>query len=343
MSKKLDNALAASFSTRRDPEKLARDMESTPFAQLAARMPDPSMVPIGQIVRSPFQSRVDMPRDEAPIDEDYIADLAASIEHDSLLNPIIVRELAPGTPIPPERVLPYYGKASPGEPASNGLPYYGQLNLDAPIYELIAGENRVFAHMYLGRDVVSAKVLRIGDIEAARALTVDNLVRKGMTDWELYLHMVMLRRVGAANTQRELAPLLGCSRGKVAMLECYGRLPVRVQEMLGKKPTLIGANQVQMLATKGFLENNPEAVTEAVEKVAEDKISQTGMVGFIERRLRTASESDRREYALTLGRAKVRIVSAGGETRITGDVDAETLLNLLQQNLERLIKPADAE
>jgi ParB-like chromosome segregation protein Spo0J len=321
---------------RRDPVKHAAEMAATPFAQLAAQVKEQTMLPIAQIVRSPYQSRVDaQPQTVSPDAEDYIADLAATIERDGLLNPILVRQLPAGTEVTPDMTLPYYGSRVGDDDA---LPYYGSLDPAQPIYELVAGENRVLAHMFLRRGAVPGKVLRLGDVDAARALTIDNLVRKGMTDWELYLHLVMLRKVGAATSQRECAALLGCSRGKVAMLECYGRLPARVREMLATKPDLLGANQVQALASNKYLEEHPNAVVEAAEMVAAGKIGQSGMVGFIARRVRAEPPSDRRAYQLSIGKAKVRVVSKDGETRITGDVDGDALREVLQSHLERLIR-----
>jgi ParB family chromosome partitioning protein len=325
MAKNQDAALLASMSNRRDPVKLARDMEETPFAHLAAQVKDPIAIPITNIYMSPFQSRVESPRDGDEPDEDYLTDLAATIEREGLLNPILVRVLESNTPISPKkRVL-----------ESNTPP------VDGLRYELIAGENRVKAHIRLGREVVPAKVLRLTDIEAARALTVDNLVRKPMTDWELYLHIGMLRAVGAASTQKELGALLNCSRIKVVQLECFGKLPARAQALLNERPALVGANQVYELSKSGFLESNPAAVAEAVEKVSEGKINQTGMVSFVQRKVKDRDESERREYQLTRGRSKVRVVSKNGETRITGDVDADALREVLQQHLDRLLRRED--
>lgn len=322
MSKKQDEALLASMSARRDPVKHAADMAATPFAQLAAQVKEQTMIPIASIFTSPFQSRVDAQPEGTEEDEDYLANLAATIERDGLLNPVLVRVSESDTG---------FSRKKRVSESDTPLP-------EGPHYELIAGENRVRAHILLGRDVIPAKVLRLSDVEAARALTVDNLVRRAMTDWELYLHVVMLKEVGAATTQKELAGLLGCARSKVGMLECFGRLPQRVRELLADKPGLLGATQVQALAAKGFLEEHPDAVADAVEKVAEGKIGQTGMVGFIERRVRAEPPSDRREYQLSIGKQKVRVVSKDGETRITGDVDSDALREVLQSHLERLIR-----
>lgn len=345
MSKRNDAALLASLSSRRDPAKLAADMVDTPMAQLAAQMKETTFIPLANIYTSPFQSRVIGSPEEEAAYEDYLRDLAATLKRESMLNPIIVRELE--SPRPGQKRLVEVGL--PGGVLESNTPEKGNGALldsntppvDGPLYELIGGENRGKAHILMGADRIQAKVLRLTDVAAARSLTADNLVRRPMTDWELYLHVVMLRSVGAASTQGELAALLCCSRPKVVQLESFGRLPERVHQLLGQRPSLLGASQVQALNAKGFLEGHADAVVEAVEKVAEGKISQSGMVGFIERRLRSVGVAERREYSLTLGRSKVRIVSKDGETRITGDVDADALRDVLQQHLDRLIKRQD--
>jgi len=333
MAKKLDEALMASMSSRRDPVKLAADMATTPFAQLAAQVKEATPIPLGSIYVSPFQRRVNAAGavDEAP--DDYLADLAATIEREGLLNPIIVRAL--------DSSVDFSNKGRALD-SSVAVP-------DGLRYELIAGENRVKAFGRLGRETIPGKVLHLTDIEAARVLTVDNLVRKGMTDWELYLHIVMLRDVGAATTQPEIAALLGCSRQKVGQLECYGKLPARVKVILGKNPGLLGATQVQALSIRRFLDEHQDAVVEAVEAVAAQRIRQSEMVSFIERKLRTPtatttrSTSDRPDCQLTFGRARVKVVTKGGETRISGDVDIDALRALLEEHLARLVKQPDAD
>lgn len=343
MAKNQDAALLASMSNRRDPVKLARDMEDTPFAHLAAQVKDQTMIPITNIYVSPFQRRVEPVSEVSEEDETYLTNLAATIERDGLLNPILVRVLDSSTDFSrKKRVLDSStGDSDVDENAKKRVLESSTPIVDGPCYELIAGEHRVRAFNLLGRDAIPAKVLQLSNVEAARALTIDNLVKRGMTDWELYLHIVMLKEEGAASTQKELAGLLSCSRAKVSQLECYARLPVRAKEILNARPALLGASQVQALASNGFLDQHPDAVVEAVEKVAEGKIGQTGMVGFIERRVREEPQSDRREYQLQIGKAKVRVVSKDGETRITGDVDSDALRDVLQQHLERLIRRED--
>jgi ParB family chromosome partitioning protein len=298
VAKKNDDALVLSMSTRRDPVKLATDMEATPFGQLAAQVKESVLIPLSRIRSSPFQSRAGAPEE----DEEYLADLAATIEREGLLNPILVRLLE-----------------------SNNL-------VSEPEFELVAGENRVAAHKLLGRDMIAAKVLRLTDVEAARALTAENLVRKPMTDWELYLHIVMLRQAGAAAHPKELAGLLCCSRAKVMMLECFGKLPPRVQEILAQKPKLLGASQVYDLSNAGFLEKFPDAVSDAVEKVADGKIKQSGMVTYIERKIDRPLVPFRKEVKID-GPHKIRIVATADETRVVGRIDFEKLQRLIEENI----------
>ena len=75
MAKKDDAALMASMSSRRDPVKLARDMEETPFAHLAAQVKEQTMIAIASIFVSPFQSRVDAQATVSEDEDDYLTRL----------------------------------------------------------------------------------------------------------------------------------------------------------------------------------------------------------------------------------------------------------------------------
>jgi hypothetical protein len=90
----------------------------------------------------------------------------------------------------------------------------------------------------------------------------------------------LLREAGAAATHKELAALLGGSRSKVGQLECYGRLPPSVAEIVNKKLALLGANRVQALSIKGFLEDHPDVAIAAVQRVANGHLRQPGMVSW---------------------------------------------------------------
>ncbi|WP_320534381.1 ParB/RepB/Spo0J family partition protein [Robbsia andropogonis] len=346
MATKQDKALQESMSRRRDPALSRAQMEGTPFGEFAAQVKDTLLIPIESIYVSPFQSRIER-TEETTEDDDRIADLVATIEREGLLNPVLVRIVLPGseTAATGRRLLdivksegkrlPQCGTSDESAECHTVAPNCG--DPASPQYELIAGEGRTRAHIILGRKTIPAKVLRMTDIEAARALTVDNLVRRSMTDWELYRHIQMLRSTGAATTQKELGSMLGCSRAMVYKLEAFGRLPAAVHAILNKRPALLGASQITDLHTKGLIDANPDAVIEAVEKVAEGKILQSGMVSYIERKLSPPTKTVRREFQLTQGKAKIKIVLQDGEARITGDVDEDELHALLQQNINRLL------
>ena len=341
MVSKQNKALEEAMKLRRRPAVIEDQMSGSMFGEMAAQVRETIMVSVGQIYVSQFQSRIN-PDEEVPEDDDRIKDLVASIEQDGLLNPILLRELPPIYELDAVRLVDLAeeieGNVSNPTDRADGVVWRPSIVTDGPRYELIAGEGRVRAHLLLKRSTIPAKILKLTDAQAARALTVDNLVHRPLSDYELYLHIKMLRRTGAANTQKELALVLGCSRIKVTHLECFAKVPARVSEILSRKPGLLGANQIYELSRSGHLETNPEAVVEAVERVAEKKINQTGMIGYIQRRVKETVPQEKREYQLTVGNARMKVVSKGTETKITGDVDVDALREILQRHLETILK-----
>ena len=102
-------------------------------------------IPVEKIVPSPFQPRIHF-------DEKLILDLASSIEHLGVIQPIVVRE-------------------------KNGL------------YELIAGERRLEAVKFLKREKIPAIIKNVSDLDAFRIAVSENLKGKTLTQLKLRVQL----------------------------------------------------------------------------------------------------------------------------------------------------------
>lgn len=128
-------------------------------------------VDVSEIDRSPYQAR-------RVFREDELADLAASVAREGLLQPIVLRRRRGGR------------------------------------YELVAGERRWLSFKRLGRDRIPSLVRDIDDVTAHLLGQVENDARADISAWERARGLVELRdhiaaARGAVPSQRELAEFRG--------------------------------------------------------------------------------------------------------------------------------------
>jgi len=150
---------------------------------------------IDQVVPNPHQPR-------KVIDPEAIRDLAASIESEGLLQPIVVR------------------------PTNKG-------------YELIAGERRWRAHQYLEKPTILARLLDASDLSSASLSLIENLQREELNPVEEALGYQSL--VSDFNlTQAEVAERMGKSRTHITNLMRLLQLDGELKRLLADGELSVG-------------------------------------------------------------------------------------------------------
>ena len=123
-----------------------------------------------QIVPNPYQPR-------KTIHQESIKELAASIEAEGLLQPIVVRKILED-------------------------------------YQLIAGERRWRAHQFLGREKILARVMTTSEISSASLSLIENLQREGLNPIEESMgYHSLVNEFGL--TQAKVAERVGKSRSYI--------------------------------------------------------------------------------------------------------------------------------
>jgi ParB family chromosome partitioning protein len=145
----------------------------------------PREIPLDQIDPNPFQTRTH-------VNEDQLAELAASITANGVVQPILVR------------------------PQANGR------------FQLIAGERRWLASQLAGKDTIPAILRQVSDEQAMEITIVENLQRADLNPMEQARAFERLSREFHM-TQEQMAIRTGKDRATVANFLRLLRLPSSVQ------------------------------------------------------------------------------------------------------------------
>jgi ParB family chromosome partitioning protein len=145
----------------------------------------PREIPLDQIDRNPFQTR-------SAMDEEQLAELAASIVANGVVQPILVRPLAAGR------------------------------------FQLIAGERRWRASQLAGKATIPAILRQVSDEQAMEITIVENLQRADLNPMEQARAFERLSREFHM-TQEQMATRTGKDRATVANFLRLLRLPSTVQ------------------------------------------------------------------------------------------------------------------
>jgi ParB family chromosome partitioning protein len=309
MPSKLEQQMAEQVARRGGPAAGGAGLGGTVLGTMGREAGAAEMLKLSQLVRSRFQSR-------GKRDEVYLENLVESIRAEGLLDPIIVRPLPAGTEIAECYTI------TPPDPA-------------LPLYELVAGHHRVDAFGILGRDEIRGFVRHLSDAEAARALTSENTIRKGLGDWELYKHLVMLRKENAVASNVEAARVLNKNRTIVQMLDGFGELPQAVQDLLDDHPNLIGYNLAHKL--KSYCPRHANLVFDALVLLSQEKLTQASVPAWIEDKANPRARKPRKDMELGNG---VRLVVTSDGARVSGNLDYDRLHKLIETHLSELLVAA---
>ena len=163
-----------------------------PRAQAPAAVPAPEVeggrpreIPLDEIDRNPFQTRTQ-------VNEEQLAELAASITANGVVQPILVRPLANGR------------------------------------FQLIAGERRWRASQQAGKTTIPAILRQVSDEQAMEITIVENLQRADLNPMEQARAFERLAREFHM-TQEQMAQRTGKDRATVANFLRLLRLPATVQ------------------------------------------------------------------------------------------------------------------
>ena len=199
-------------------------------------------IPVDLIQRGKYQPRVEM-------DEAALGELALSIKAQGVMQPIVIRSIAPQK------------------------------------YEIIAGERRWRAAQIAGLDLIPAVIKSVGDEAAIAMSLIENIQRENLNPIEEALALKRLQDEFEL-TQQEVANAVGRSRTAVTNLMRLVGLHIDVQKMLqsGKLEmgharallTLPDLKQVEfarVVAQKGLSVRQTEAL---VRKVNFEDVSESG-------------------------------------------------------------------
>jgi len=157
----------------------------TPVSAADTEGGKPREIPLDQIDRNPFQTR-------SHVNEEQLAELAASITSNGVVQPVLVRPLANGR------------------------------------FQLIAGERRWRASQLAGKQTIPAILRQVSDEQAMEITIVENLQRADLNPMEQARAFDRLSREFHM-TQEQMAVRTGKDRASVANFLRLLRLPASVQ------------------------------------------------------------------------------------------------------------------
>ena len=192
--------LVGAISIEKKEQKEDHSAENLPGNKIASGTSSQLQeLPLNQVVPNPHQPR-------KVIDPQAVGELAASIQSEGLLQPIVVR------------------------PTANG-------------YELIAGERRWRAHQHLGREKILARVLEVSDLSSASLSLIENLQREELNPLEEAMGYQSLVS-DFSLTQQEVAERMGKSRSHVTNLMRLLQLDGELRRLLAEGELSVGHAKV---------------------------------------------------------------------------------------------------
>ena len=308
-SKSLDEVLAEAGATEWPIPSSPQPAHEAPSLLIKPREDSIVEIEIDLIQRSRFQVRT-------MGNEQYIAQLASSMQQSGQLSPIIVRPI--------------------------------DSDSKAARYEFIAGEHRAIAARRLGQTRIKCIIKPLSDKEAAAALTADNTVRKDIDDLDRYKHLRMLRDCNAVKTNREAAMLLKVDPSAITYLESFGLLKEETIRLLEEAASRVpnSANDLQpvrvgmaaVYSIRDLAKEVPDHVHAAFVKVCQERLPQNSIRQWIESCFRKPISCNARKMEIHRpGRLpiKLKVTDFGAALSFKG-VNIDKLYALLESNIDSL-------
>lgn len=214
-------------------------------------------------------------------------------------------------------------------------------------FELIAGHDRLESYKLSGMTSIPAVIRKMDDVQAARALAVDNLARTNLPDYIIYKQIRVLFDNGAVASNSAVAKLIGKNRVDVIRYLAFGDLPERVHDLLKLNPEFIGGNTADALKkirAEGGCDN---IMVEGCQKLFDGTIkTQQKMLDWVVGEILSSkqgadkkSRDTAKDFALTDDRGKplgkVEFNTAKGVVKISSkNLDLEKLQSLLREHLQ---------
>jgi len=187
------------------------------------------------------------------LDEYALAELAASIRAQGVLQPIVVRYISPEHPHP---VSPTAGETRVGHPAPQSQAKY----------QLIAGERRWLASKEAGKATIPALVRQVSNEQAMLLALIENIQREDLEPMELaHAFQQLSRQFGL--TQEQMAARTGKDRASVSNYLRMLKLPEEVQAAIGRGELSFGhAKELMSL-------EDPVVLSAAAQKMVKEHMS----------------------------------------------------------------------
>ncbi|EIP84547.1 ParB-like partition protein [Burkholderia humptydooensis MSMB43] len=232
--------------------------------------------------------------------EAKLTELAESIRESGLIEPIVVRKVVSG-------------------------------------YQIVAGERRWRAHKMIGKEAIKAVIADVSDGDMAVLALVENVVRDGLTDYEIARSI--------RNTEKEfpnrkrMAEALGISRSEFYRYLAFGDLPEFVIKDLDLQPRLLGAHAAEDVVA--VLRNSEgrafEIAGELWAQVVAGELDQTKLANAIKLAIendgKAGAVSDRTIEKIFAGKSQ-----AGSITRDAGNFTVKIKARMLTAEKEEKIR-----
>ncbi|MEC7802054.1 MAG: ParB/RepB/Spo0J family partition protein [Verrucomicrobiota bacterium] len=252
-------------------------------------------LPVDRIVPNPYQPR-------KTIAPDSIRELAASIEAEGLLQPVVVRKIVDD-------------------------------------YQLISGERRWRAHQMLGRDSILARIMTTSEISSASLSLIENLQREDLNpmDESMGYHS-LINEFGL--TQAKVAERVGKSRSYVTNCMRFIQLDEDLRSFLANGKISTGHAKVLLgVADENIRKSIAEKIIKhewSVRKCEQEilRISSGGNSNFSNQNDKVSEFAILERKASTKLKRKVKIKSRStGHGRISFSFENETDLAVLLESL----------